>query len=57
MLPLKSRDREQRRRRARDETNAVELDDLDEADVVSAGEGKDSGGGMLLNGRDSNGGD
>ena len=57
MLPLKSRDRGQQRRRVRDETKAIELEDLNEADIVSAGEGKDSGGGILFNGRDSHGGD
>ena len=54
MLSLKARNRRQRRRRVNNETDAIELANLNKADVVSAKEGKDSGGGMLSSGRDSN---
>ena len=57
MLSSKTRDQRQRRRRVKDETNAIELANLNKADVVNAEEGKDSGGEMLSSGRDSNDGD
>ena len=52
MLSSKTRDRKQRRRRVKDETNEIELANLIKADVVNAEEGKDSGGEMLSSGRD-----
>ena len=57
MLSTKTRGQRQRRRRAEDETGAIELANLNEMDVVSAEEGKDSCGGILSNGRDSSHGD
>ena len=57
MLSLKTRNRRQRRRRVNIETDAIELANLNNADVMSAEEGKDSGGGMLSSWRDSNDGD
>ena len=57
MLSWNTRDRRQRRQRLKDENNAMELANLNKADVVSAGEAKDSGGGMRSNGRDSSHGD
>ena len=54
MLSLKARNRRQRRRRVNNETDAIELANLNKADVVSAQEVKASGGGMLSSGRDSN---
>ena len=56
-LSLSFGDRRQRRRRVKDEPNAIELANLNEADVVSSGEGKDSRGEMLSSGRGSNDGD
>lgn len=57
MLSLKTGDRGQRRRRVKDESNAIELANLNEAEIASAGEGKDSGGGKLSSGRGLDGGD
>ena len=57
MLSLSFGDQRQRLRRVKDEPNAIELANLNGADVVSSEEGKDSRGEMLSNGRESNGGD
>lgn len=50
MRSLKTRDRRQRRRRVKDESDAIELANLIEVDDVSAGEDEDDGGGMLFSG-------
>ena len=53
MRSWRTRDQRQRRQRVKDEVNTIELANLNKADVVSAGEAKDSGGGMRSIGRDS----
>ena len=47
MRSLKTRDRRQRRRRVKDENNAIELATLIQVDVVGAEESEDGGGGMI----------